>query len=378
MIYLDYAASTPTDKQVLDLFYETTLKYYANPNSNHKLGSLAKELIDKSTSHIANYLGVLPEEIIYTSGSSESNNLAIVGVCRRYKNRGKHIIISSLEHTSITSPVTVMQEEGFEVDVIPLTKEGIIDIEELKKLIRDDTILISITSLDSELGIRQPIEMIGSFLKQNYPNIIFHTDASQIIGKSTIDFKNVDLVTIAPHKFYGMNGFGALIKKKGITLKPIINGGKSTTVYRSGTPITASIVALDKALEIAFDNQENRLEYVTKLNKKIVDTLITYKNVHINSTDLSIPYIINFSLKGVQANTFVKLLEDNDVYASTKTSCCPIGTPSKLVYALTRDKSLSSSSIRVSLSHLTTKSEVEEFLRIFDKCYKEVNDNGKI
>ena len=320
----------------------------------------------------------MPEEIIYTSGSSESNNLAIVGVCRRYKNRGKHIIISSLEHTSITSPVTVMQEEGFEVDVIPLTKEGIIDIEELKKLIRDDTILISITSLDSELGIRQPIEMIGSFLKQNYPNIIFHTDASQIIGKSTIDFKNVDLVTIAPHKFYGMNGFGALIKKKGITLKPIINGGKSTTVYRSGTPITASIVALDKALEIAFDNQENRLEYVTKLNKKIVDTLITYKNVHINSTDLSIPYIINFSLKGVQANTFVKLLEDNDVYASTKTSCCPIGTPSKLVYALTRDKSLSSSSIRVSLSHLTTKSEVEEFLRIFDKCYKEVNDNGKI
>lgn len=376
MIYLDYAANAPVDKKVLDTFYDVTLKFFANPNSNHKLGKQAKALLDKSTKNIANNLGVLDEELIYTSGATESNNLVVKGICERYKNCGKHILVSSLEHNSIIAPASVMQELGFSVDLIPINNDGLVDIDKLKSLIREDTILVSVCSVDSEIGIKQPIEEIASFLK-DYPNIYFHTDASQAIGKVDIDFTNVDLITIAPHKFGGLNGFGLLVKKKGVSLKPIINGGKSTTVYRSGTPVLAQVVALDVALDIALKNMNERNKYINTLNKKIIDKLSTYKNVHINSTKNSICNTINFSIKGVKSDVFASALEEKDIYISTKTSCCPVGTPSKLIYALTHDKGLSSTSLRLSLSHLTNVEKVDEFLNVFNDVYEELV-NGKV
>ena len=377
MVYLDYAANTPVDKKVLDLYYETTLKYYANPNSFHKLGKQAKKLIDDCTENIAKNLNILSEEIIYTSGATESNNLVIKGICERYKNYGKHIILSSLEHNSIIAAATVMQELGFDVDLLSITKDGIVDINELKRMIRNDTILVSICSVDSELGLVQPIEEIANILK-DYPNTYFHTDASQSIGKVNIDFSNVDLITIAPHKFYGLNGTGILIKKKHVSLKPIINGGKSTTIYRSGTPVLANIMSIDMALDIALKNQEKRYNYVLSLNKILINALSKYDKVHINNTNKSIPYTINFSIKGVKSLEIANMLEKREIYVSTKTSCCPLETPSKLVYALTKDKSLATTSIRVSLSHLVTNSEIDEFLNAFDECYKELKENGKI
>ncbi len=377
MIYLDYAASTPVDDEVLNTFYETTKKYFANPNSHHKLGLQAKELIDKSTLKIAQNLNVLPDEIIYTSGASESNNLVIKGICERYKSKGKHILISSLEHNSIVAAATIMQELGFEVELIPINKDGLIDINKLKEMIREDTILVSVCSVDSEIGLKQPIEEIGELLKQ-YPNCVFHSDASQSIGKININYENVDLVTIAPHKFYGLNGFGILIKKKNIGLKPQINGGKSTTIFRSGTPDVANIVATEKALDIAITNLEERYNYVKKLSDKIKKKLKEYNNIHINNTENSIPYTINFSIKGIKSLEIAEQLEKYDIFVSTKTSCCPIETPSKLVYALTKDKGLSTSSLRLSLSHLTKENEIDEFLRVFDIIYKEYENNGKI
>lgn len=377
MIYLDYAASTPVDKKVLDLYYDTVLKYYANPNSNHKLGIEARNLIDDSTNNIASILGVLPCEIIYTSGASESNNLVIKGICERYKNRGKHILISALEHNSIVSASTYFQERGFEVELIPVNKDGLIDITALKNLLRDDTILVSVCYVDSEIGLKQPIEAIGEILRE-YPNCVFHTDASQAVGKISTNFNNVDLVTITPHKFYGLNGIGIVIRKKDISLTPQINGGKSLTIYRSGTPDTASIVSLKLALEIAVENLSNRYDYIKELSEILKQELKKYKNVHINNTDASIPHTINFSIKGIKSIDLQKKLEDYNIYVSTKTSCCPIETPSKLVYALTKDKILSSTSIRVSLSHLTTKEEINEFLRVFDIIYKEYEDCGKV
>lgn len=371
MVYLDYAANSPVDIEVLDYYYEITKKYYANPNSNHKLGIEAKELIDKSTKNIASNLNVLEEEIIYTSGATESNNLAIKGICERYKNYGKHIIVSGLEHNSIIASATAMQENGFEVDVLNVTEDGIIDIDNLKELLREDTILVSICSVDSELGIRQPIEKIANIVKNN-SHTIFHTDATQAIGKVNIDFSNVDLITLAPHKFYGLNGFGLLIKKKEISLKPQMSGGKSTTIYRSGTPELSNILALDKALDIAIKKQEVRYNYIDKINKEVKDFLSKYKNVHINSTENSIPFTINFSIKGVKSDVFAKKLEEKDIYISTKTSCCPVGTPSKLVFALTHDKQLASTSLRLSLSHLTTKEDLDIFYKAFEECIKEV------
>lgn len=371
MIYLDYAANAPVDKEVLDVFNEATTKYFANPNSTHRLGVEAKEAIDKATKNIAKNLGVSEDEVIYTSGASESNNLVIQGLPERYKSRGKHIIISKLEHSSIVAPAQHMQELGFEVDMVGVTKDGLIDIEELKSLIREDTILVSITSVDSELGIRQPIEEIGRLLKE-YPNLYFHTDASQIIGKERIDFTDVDLVTIAPHKFYGINGFGLLVKKKEVGLKPIIYGGKSTTIYRSGTPVTGSVLALDKALELALFKLDERKKYIIELHDLVIDRL-KERDFIINSTPNSIPNTINFSVKGVISNVFVQLLGQKEVYISSKTSCCPENAPSKSIYALTNDKSLANSSMRISLSHLTTKEEIDKFFKIFDETLEEYN-----
>lgn len=377
MVYLDYAAATPIDNEVLDTYYEISKKYYANPNSSHKMGLEAKELIKECTNNIANTLNVLPEEIIYTSGATESNNLVIKGICERYKNRGKHILISALEHNSIVSAVTSMSEKGFEVEVIPVTKEGIIDIEALKDMLRKDTILVSICTVDSEIGLKQPLNEISKVLKE-YPNTIFHTDASQAVGKVDIDYSLVDLATITPHKFYGPTGIGILVKKKNIDLKPQIEGGKSTTIYRSGTPSLPLIAASSKAISLAINNQNNRNNHIKELSNIVKDTLSKYNNVYINNTNDSIPHTINFSIKGIPALEVQRKLEEHNIYLSTKTSCCPIETQSKLVYALTKDKSLSSSSLRLSISHLTTKEEIDIFLQAFNSIYKEYEENGKI
>ena len=371
MIYLDYAASTPVDEDVLNNFIKTTKEEYANPNSNHELGLHAKKMIDDATSKIAKLLNVDSEEIIYTSGATESNNLAIRGVAERYKNNGKHILVSSLEHNSIIASCTYLQENGFDIDLIPINHEGLVDIEALKSMIREDTILVSVCAVDSEIGLKQPIEEIGEFLKTK-ENIVFHTDASQAIGKVNIDYTNCDLITIAPHKFYGMNGISILVKKKSVSLKPLILGGKSTTVYRSGTPVISMITSTYVALSKAISLLDERNKYIKRLNEIVITKLREYKNVHINNTDKSIPHTINFSVKGVKSDLFASKLNENKVMISTKTSCCPLNTPSKLVYALTKDKSLASTSLRVSISHLTKEDEIKEFLEIFDKCYKEL------
>ncbi len=371
MIYLDYAASTPVDEDVLDNFIKITKEEYANPNSNHELGLHAKKIIDESTNKIADLLEVTSDEIIYTSGATESNNLVIRGIAERYKNRGKHIIVSSLEHNSIIASCTYLQENGYDIDLIPINNDGLVDIEALKGMIRNDTILVSVCAVDSEIGLKQPIEEIGEILKDK-ENIIFHTDASQAFGKTKINYKNCDLITIAPHKFYGMNGISILVKKKNVSLKPIILGGKSTTVYRSGTPIINMITSTAIALEKAINLLDERNKYIKELNEIIINKLKEYKNVHINNTDKSIPHTINFSIKGIKSDLFAEKLNENKIMISTKTSCCPVNTPSKLVYALTKDKSLASTSLRVSISHLTTKEEINKFLEIFDKCYKEM------
>lgn len=376
MIYLDYASATPVDKDVLDCYVNVTNNYYGNPNSNHDMGKMAKKVIDEANIKIANILKVNQDEIIYTSGATESNNLAILGASYRYKNFGNHILVSSLEHNSVMSSSLRLQEEGFEVEIIPVNKDGIVDIDVLKSMIRPTTILVSVTSVDSELGIKQPIEEIGKFLK-NYDHIVFHTDASQAIGKINIDIQNADLVTIAPHKFYGLMGISILVKRKNIELKPQILGGKSTTVYRSGTPNTNLIASTAVAIEKAYKNLDERYKYVKELHDYLINLLKQNKDVIINSTANSLPYTINISVKKVKSVLFVDKLNQNGVMVSSKTSCCPIMTPSKLVYALTKDKGRASSSIRISLSYLTTKEEIDEFINIFNKVYEEVK-NGEV
>ena len=371
MIYLDYSATTPVDKRVLDTFNKVCLEYPGNSNSLHSLGIKSKELEDYATSEIAKMLGVKSSEIIYTSGASESNNLAIKGVCLKYQNRGKHIITTFLEHSSVIGPMNYLTNMGFEVDFVKITDEGLVDVEHLKSLLRNDTVLVSVSMVDSEIGLRQPIQEIAKILEE-YPKCYFHVDCTQAFGKIPVDLTGVDLASMSAHKIYGLKGIGMLIKKENINIEPIIHGGKSTTVFRSGTPALPLIVSLMKDLKLVVPNIEDNYKYVSKLNKKIRDRLSKYERVHINSTEHSVPNTINFSLRGIKPETFVHALDEKEIYISTKSACSNSNSMSNSVYALTKDKELSNASLRISLSYMTTELEVDKFLQVFDECYKKL------
>lgn len=371
MIYLDYSATTPVDKRVLDTFNKVSLEYPGNSNSLHSLGVKSKELEDYLTEQIAKMLKVKKNEIIYTSGASESNNLAIKGICNKYKNRGKHIITTFLEHSSIIAPLNYLSNQGFEVDFVKIDDNGQVDLEDLKNLMRDDTILVSISMVDSEIGLKQPIQEIANIVK-NYPKCFFHVDCTQAFGKVSVDLTSVDLASMSAHKIYGLKGIGMLIKKENIVIEPLIHGGKSTTSYRSGTPALPLIASLYKALDLIIPNVEKNYEYIQKLNKKIVDKLKEYENVHINSTVNSIPNTINFSIKNIKPETFIHALDEKEIYISTKSACSSSDSISNAVYALTKDRDISNNSLRISLSYLTTEEEIETFLKVFNESYNKL------
>ena len=372
MIYLDYSATTPVDKRVLDTYNKVCLEYPGNSNSLHSLGIKSKELEDYATEKIAKMLNVKKSEIIYTSGASESNNTVIKGISFRYQNRGKHIITTSLEHSSIIAPLNYLAKLGYEVDFVKIDDDGRVSLDDLKSLLRDDTILVSICMVDSELGIRQPIEEISKILK-DYPKCYFHVDCTQALGKIPVDLSMVDMASMSMHKIYGLKGIGILYKKENIQIEPLIHGGKSSTIYRSGTPPLPLIVSAMKAMELIIPNVTLNYEYVRKLNKIIVDKLREYPLVHINSTSNSIVNTINFSIRKIKPETFVHALDEEEIYISTKSACSSSSGISNAVYAVTKDEDIANHSLRISLSYMTTEDEIKEFLRIFDKCYKKLD-----
>ena len=286
----------------------------------------------------------------------------------KYKNRGKHIITTSLEHSSVIAPLNYLTKQGFEVDFVNLKDDGTVDLEHLKSLMRDDTVLVSISYVDSELGIVQPINEISKIVKAN-PKTFFHVDCTQAIGKINVDLSNIDLASISAHKIYGLKGVALLIKKENIVIEPLIHGGKSTTIYRAGTPALPLYASMMKALELIVPTVEENIKYITKLNKKIIDRLSNYENVYINSTDKSIVNTINLSIKGIKPETFIHALEKYEIYVSTKSACSSADSMSNSVYAVTKDKERANNTIRISLSYLTTEEEIDKFLKVFDECY---------
>ena len=370
MIYLDYSATTKPSEEVLSSFYKASNMYFANPNSLHKLGTEASRLIDASTKQIAEILNIKPSEIIYTSGSSESNNTAIKGIAYKYQNRGKHIITTKFEHSSIYGPLEFLKKyEDFQIDYVETNQFGMVKLDSLKKMIRDDTILVSICSVNSEIGLRQPIEEIGLLLKK-YPKCFFHVDMTQSIGKEDISLDNIDLVSFSAHKIYGIKGIGCLIKKENIELEPLINGGKSTSPFRSGTPQLPLIVSLAKTIRLSLVNINEKKEKVLELKNYLVDKLSKYEKVVINSNDYCIPHILNISVLGIKPETLQHALEEYDIYVSTQTACSKENDKSEAVYNLTKKEDVSKSSIRISLSYITTITEINTFLHYFDLIYK--------
>lgn len=368
MIYLDYAANTPVSEEALQTFCEVSCEYIANPNSPHPAGLAAKARLDEATKQVAQLLGVKENEIIYTSGASESNNLAIKGIAHQYKKYGKHIITTYLEHSSVNGAMAALQNQGFEVDYVDIAENGLVDLEHLKELLREDTILVSVCYVDSEVGICQQVERIASVLS-DYPHCFFHVDATQAAGKIPLQLDRVDLVTFAPHKFYGLNGCGVLVKKEPVLLEPLIHGGISTTPFRSGTPALGLIASTARALALAEENREQRYGYVSELNQTVREALGRYPKVKINSTKNSVPFILNLSISGAKAEDFQSALAEREVYLSTKSACCAANTVSRPVYALTKNRKAALSTLRISLSHLTLKEDIGAFLSCFDECY---------
>ena len=370
MVYLDYSATTPVDDRVIETYAKACKEYIGNPNSLHLLGVKAKQLIDASTDQIAKILGVKPTEIIYTSGASESNNAAIKGVCFKYASRGKHIITTELEHSSIIAPLNYLSSIGYEVDFVKLDEHGLVDLDDLDRLIRDDTILVTIASVNSEVGVKQDLKKISEIVHK-HSRVLFHSDVTQSIGKDKVDFSLLDLASMSCQKFYGMKGVGALYKKEGLVIEPLIHGGKSTTVFRSGTPATPLIASFAKALRLVYEDFEEKQKKVWEVHDYLIEKLKDL-DVTINSNEYCLPNMVNVSLHGIKSEVMLHSLEEKEIYVSTQTACS-VGDYSKAVYAITHDKDRSSRSMRISLSFLTTKKEIDTFIEVFQECIEKLN-----
>ena len=371
MIYLDYSANTPADPRVLDRFCTVERSCIGNANSHHQAGAAAKAEIDAATMKIASLLGVQPAEVIYTSGASESNNFALKGLARLSRHVGKHIISTPLEHSSVSGTLTALQEQGCEIDLVDIQRDGTIDLEHLKDLLRPDTIAVAVTLVDSELGVVQPVDKIAEILK-DYPNCHLHVDATQAVGKIPVSFEGVDTMSLTAHKFYGLNGIGLLLKRRNLALEPLIHGGESTTIYRSGTPTVALASSLASALELAVNELPERTAHVQKLNAELRAALSRRPDVRINSPEHAIPHILNLSVQNVKGTVFQRELDAHGVCVSVKSACSSDGLPSRAVFAVSRDRRNALSSWRISLSHLTTEAEIQEFLQVFDVCCQQL------
>src|SRR5574344_1980141 len=316
MIYLDYSATTPVSYDVLESYNKATRDFIGNVNSIHNLGVKSKALYNSATKQIAEIFAINEDEIIYTSGATESNNMALIGACLQYKNRGNHIIVSKLEHPSIYAICDYLETLGFKISYVNNDIDGLIDFEDLRRKIKPETILVSICGVNSETGVRQPLKTLRQIIKKENTLTLFHSDLTQTIGKVGINLHDVDMASMSCHKIYGPKGIGMLFKSDKVSLVPIIHGTSKTQELRPGTPALPLIVAFSKALRVSTSDLDKKEMYIKRLNDKIVDHLSHYPNIKINRTKYSIPHILNISLMNIRPESFVHAMEEHEIYLS--------------------------------------------------------------
>ena len=372
MIYLDYSATTPVALEVQDTMNKVTREFIGNANSLNGLGIKSRNLLNSATKQIANCFNILESEITYTSSSTESNNLAIIGCALAYFKKGKHIIVSKLEHADVYDICDYLKSIGFEISYVSSNADGLVDFEELKRLIRPDTILVSIAAVNSELGIRQPLKMIRQIIKKENPYTLFHSDMTQAVGKISVSLLDTDLATISSHKIYGPKGIAMLYKNSTVKIKPIIYGSGQSNDLKPGTPPLPLIVGFAKALRLALEGVEKKEKYVNLLNERICNKLSKYPDILINKTKYSIPHILNISLMNIKPETFIHAMDNEEIYLSTNTACSS-GETSNAVMALYNDIKRASHTIRISLSRITTSDEIDKFLKAFDRNFESLN-----
>lgn len=373
MIYLDYSATTPVMYDVLDSYNKASHDYLGNVNSLHGLGVKSRTLLNSATKQICELFSILEKELIYTSGATEANNMALKGIAALYKTRGRHIVVSKLEHPSIYAICDYLASRGFEIGYVNNNQDGLIDFDDLKKKIRPDTILVSICAVNSEIGVRQPLKIIRQIIKKENPKTFLHSDMTQAIGKVSINLHDVDLASMSGHKIFGPKGIGFLYKNEKVRIEPLIHGSSKTSELRAGTPPLPLIVALSKALRISLDDVEKRENFVRLLNEKICDKIKSYPNIKINKTKYSIPHILNISLMTIKPETFLHALEEYEIYIGSNTACSSLDI-STAVMAVYNDKKRASTTLRISLSHVTTNEEINKFLNSFEEVYKKLED----
>ena len=373
IIYLDNAATAKVDPEVLDSYNQITLKYFANPSSIHSLGQEASRLLDKSREQILNVLKLTHHEVIFTSGATEANNLAIKGYCFANRTRGNHIITSASEHPSVLNTVLELQNFGYEVTVLPVNENGAVEVKTLKAAIKENTILVSLMMVNNETGAINPIKEVGEYLKK-FPKIAFHVDMVQAIGKIPLDLENIDMFSIAGHKIHGLLGSGLLVKEKKIILKAINNGGGQENNLRSGTNTLALSASLAKALRIAVSNQAKDYEHVKTLSKRLLDYLKDNQDKYfINSHFEENPYIVNFSLLHHKASVVVEALSNRGIMVSSLSAChAKHEDYSAVVYAMTNDLNIAHNTIRVSFGRDNTLEEVEDLIKNLEQIIKEI------
>lgn len=368
MIYFDNSATTKPFKEVLDSFVTVSSEYYGNPSSLHSMGGQAEKLLSQAREQVSQLLTVKPSEIYFTSGGTEGNNLAIKGSALLHRNKGRHLITSSVEHPSVRAAMKQLEQEGFDITYLPVDAFGRINVMELERAIRKDTILISIMQVNNEVGTVQPIKEIGDLLKK-HPTILFHVDAVQSIGKIPLSLheNRVDLCSISGHKFHGLKGTGALYIREGVRLAPLFSGGNQERKIRSGTENVAGAVAMAKALRMTLMKGEAGMEGIKNIQTVLRQGLTEIEGVQIHTpNENSAPHILNFSLKGIKSEVFIHSLEQKGIFVSTTSACSSKKkSPSKTLLEMGVPETLAESAIRVSLSFENSMEEAISALAAF-------------
>ena len=375
MIYFDNSATTKPYPEALATYTEVASKIWGNPSSLHNLGSQATRILVASRKQIASLLGKKAEEIFFTSGGTEGDNWAIKGVAFEKAPYGKHIIVSAIEHPAVKESALWLQGQGVEVDLAPVDARGFVQVEELKKLLRPDTTLVSIMAVNNEIGSIQSIHEIAALLEDR-PTVSFHVDAVQALAKVATEVylpERVDFATFSSHKFHGLRGVGFVYIKEGKKITPLLTGGGQEKEMRSTTENVAGIAATAKALRLAMENQEAFASKTQQMKEVIREELANYPDVTVFSgEDHFAPHILTFGIKGVRGEVVVHAFEEFDIYISTTSACSSkAGKPAGTLIAMGVDKSIAQTAVRLSLDLENDMSQVEQFLTKFKLIYEQ-------
>lgn len=374
MIYFDNSATTLPYPEALRTFQEVSQKIFGNPSSLHELGSKATRILQASRKQIADLLGCLPQEILFTSGGTESDNWALKGIAFEKATFGKHIIVSDIEHPAIKESAKWLETMGFEVSFAPVKKTGFVDLKRLESLIRQDTILVSVMAVNNEIGSIQDIQAISRLLADK-PTISFHVDAVQAIGKVPLNSyltDRVDFASFSGHKFHAVRGVGFLYKKKGKRLMPLLHGGGQEEDLRSTTENVAAIASMAKALRISLEKEEQSLKKLRAMKEVLYKALSSYDDVTVFSKmDDFVPNILTFGIKGVRGEVVVHAFEKHSVYISTTSACSSkAGKPAGILISMGIPNQIAETAVRISMDDDNDMSQVEQFLTLFKQIYQ--------